>query len=401
MGIFDFLKGKNKNIDNDNGLNEVYFKNGRGKIKERFFKKNGELDGLYETFGEYGNCIITKTNYKNGKKHGRYELHKYKVSFDLNKTDVDETYLFCVINYYEGVSKDLKTYSADGWIRSKTLENGNQFRYSSKDTLKNFEEVLNELSRLKVEVESNRIYKINDFVFEDLMESNSTRPYSGVFEEKQYMDGKYCESVNLSKKESNNEHKKIPKKISKLGSDFKNIKEIIDYIETKKDITIRIEAEEYWGGWYQLKNSKKCQGVIVKEIYDSSGDLAINLKEENGKQIIEFGDGYDEGYDSNKQLKDGKFHIWGIAEISKENILKMLREFGEEESFDSDFLDFINYHIHNCNEIDEAYELLNITEFEVGKGEDFGVNDISWSVEEYINNFSMELVINNPNLMVH
>lgn len=186
-----------------------------------------------------------------------------------------------------------------------------------------------------------------------------------------------------------------------LGSDFKNIKELITYIETNKDIKVKVEAEEYWGGWYQLKNSKKCQGVIVKEIYDSSGDLAIKLKEKNGKQIVEFGDGYDEGYDSNKQLKDGKFHIWGIAEISKENILKMLREFGEEESFDSDFLDFINYHIHNCNEIDEAYELLNISEFEVGKGEDFGVDDISWSVEEDINNFSMELVINNPNPTVH
>jgi hypothetical protein len=189
MGLFDFLKGKYKNIENDNGLNEVYFKNGRGKIKERFFKKNGELDGLYETFGEYGNCVLTKTNYKNGKKHGRYELHHYKVDFDINKTDVDETYLFCVINYYEGVSKEKETFSTEGWIRSKILENGNQFWYSSKDSLCTFEEVFNKLSNLKGEVESNSIYKINDFVFEDIIKSNCTRPYSGIFEEKKYTDG--------------------------------------------------------------------------------------------------------------------------------------------------------------------------------------------------------------------
>ena len=45
MGMFDFLK-KNKNIYNDNGLNETYYDNGRGNIKERFFNKNGDLESF-------------------------------------------------------------------------------------------------------------------------------------------------------------------------------------------------------------------------------------------------------------------------------------------------------------------------------------------------------------------
>ena len=232
MGMFDFLKGKNKNIYNDNGLNEVYFKNGRGKIKERFFKKNGELDGLHETFGEYGSCLLTKTNYKNGKKHGRYELHQYKVSLDINKADLNETFLFCVINYYEGVLKDQETYSPNGWIRTKIFENGNQLWYSSKDTLCTFEEIFSRLSNSKLEIKSNSIYKINDFVFEDIIKTNCTRPYSGIFEEKKYTDGKYCETVGPFEKEKKEpiefnggllldiSLKKLEKAIEESGSDI-------------------------------------------------------------------------------------------------------------------------------------------------------------------------------------
>ena len=49
MGIFDFLK-KNKNIVDENGLNEVYTNNGKGVLQARFYKKNGKLNGLYQTF---------------------------------------------------------------------------------------------------------------------------------------------------------------------------------------------------------------------------------------------------------------------------------------------------------------------------------------------------------------
>ena len=38
MGIFDFFK-KNKNIKKQNGLNEIYYKNGKGNIKKNIFLK--------------------------------------------------------------------------------------------------------------------------------------------------------------------------------------------------------------------------------------------------------------------------------------------------------------------------------------------------------------------------
>ena len=52
MGLFDFRR--NKNIKNDNGLNEVYFEHGKSKqLHERFYKVNGKFDGLKESFYEW------------------------------------------------------------------------------------------------------------------------------------------------------------------------------------------------------------------------------------------------------------------------------------------------------------------------------------------------------------
>jgi len=47
MGIFDFLK-KNKNIENDNGLNEIYYDDGKGLISKSYHLKNGLKCGLYQ-----------------------------------------------------------------------------------------------------------------------------------------------------------------------------------------------------------------------------------------------------------------------------------------------------------------------------------------------------------------
>ena len=64
MGIFDFLK-KNKNIENDNGLNEIYYDKGKGPLKERFHMKNpdgekGCIHGLYESWHRNGELMFLK-----------------------------------------------------------------------------------------------------------------------------------------------------------------------------------------------------------------------------------------------------------------------------------------------------------------------------------------------------
>ena len=61
MGIFDLLK-KIKNIENDNGLNETYYNNGRSSIEKRFFLKNGKQDGLCKNYYESGQ-LESEENY--------------------------------------------------------------------------------------------------------------------------------------------------------------------------------------------------------------------------------------------------------------------------------------------------------------------------------------------------
>ena len=63
MGFWDFLN--NKNIHNDNGLNEIYYDYGRGSIEARFFKKNGKLEGVSKHYYRSGELEM-EANMKNG-----------------------------------------------------------------------------------------------------------------------------------------------------------------------------------------------------------------------------------------------------------------------------------------------------------------------------------------------
>jgi tetratricopeptide (TPR) repeat protein len=64
MGLFDFLKS-NKNIITDNGTNFIYENDGKVKLKEKFFKVNGILNGEYLKYDESGN-ILSTDYYHNG-----------------------------------------------------------------------------------------------------------------------------------------------------------------------------------------------------------------------------------------------------------------------------------------------------------------------------------------------
>lgn len=81
MGLFNFLKGKNKtnklgenqvntDIVNENGLNEIYYTNGSGQIKEKFIKKNGLINGVFERWYENGN-IKGRMRYQKGNQVGK------------------------------------------------------------------------------------------------------------------------------------------------------------------------------------------------------------------------------------------------------------------------------------------------------------------------------------------
>lgn len=63
MGVFDLFR-KNKNIITDNGLNKIYYDNGKGFIKEQFVKTNGVIDGEFISYERNG--TYQKKQYKNG-----------------------------------------------------------------------------------------------------------------------------------------------------------------------------------------------------------------------------------------------------------------------------------------------------------------------------------------------
>ena len=81
MGVFNFLK-KNKNVESDNGWNELYYENGRGSLEEKYFKTNGKKNGEFISYDGLGS-IKAKGHYKDGKKEGKWtywndngKLHK-------------------------------------------------------------------------------------------------------------------------------------------------------------------------------------------------------------------------------------------------------------------------------------------------------------------------------------
>jgi antitoxin component YwqK of YwqJK toxin-antitoxin module len=67
MGIFDFFK-KHKNIENDNGFNEIY-NDVSGFFRLEGYKKDGHRDGLWKSYGK-NKTLVMEENYKGGIRHG-------------------------------------------------------------------------------------------------------------------------------------------------------------------------------------------------------------------------------------------------------------------------------------------------------------------------------------------
>lgn len=75
----------------DDGLNEIYYDFIREKLKERFFKKNGLKDGIFESFNEDGEKK-EYGNYKQDKKHGEWIYYKEHVDLgnSLRKSTIEK-----------------------------------------------------------------------------------------------------------------------------------------------------------------------------------------------------------------------------------------------------------------------------------------------------------------------
>jgi len=92
MGIFDFFK-KNKNIENDNGLNETYSNNGKGFLEKRYYKKSGQLDGICKIYTEFTDNedreFWIEEHWTNGKCEGSFEPFASFEDDTLSWTDLE------------------------------------------------------------------------------------------------------------------------------------------------------------------------------------------------------------------------------------------------------------------------------------------------------------------------
>ena len=83
--MLNFFK-KNKNIKNDNGLNEVYSKNGKGDLIFEFTRVNGVIEGEAIHYRVDGS-IKKIENYKSGKLDGLtkiYDIFGVEIIDELN-----------------------------------------------------------------------------------------------------------------------------------------------------------------------------------------------------------------------------------------------------------------------------------------------------------------------------
>jgi antitoxin component YwqK of YwqJK toxin-antitoxin module len=120
MGIFDFLK-KNKNIENDNGLNEIYYDNGRGELKERFSKKNAKKYGVYEEWHDNGRIKFT-TNYKDDIQEGKTWVYDNSGN-TLREYMIIDGYIEDEIKYEKGVKMNgIYDEWKEPWTGEKFLE---------------------------------------------------------------------------------------------------------------------------------------------------------------------------------------------------------------------------------------------------------------------------------------
>jgi antitoxin component YwqK of YwqJK toxin-antitoxin module len=98
MGLFDVFK-KNKDVINENGLNEIYYDNGRGNIKSIFHKKNRLKDGPYQYYYLNGELQVEGI-YKNDKIEGIWRSYTNKGKLKVEENYDNDGKLHIITRFY-------------------------------------------------------------------------------------------------------------------------------------------------------------------------------------------------------------------------------------------------------------------------------------------------------------
>jgi antitoxin component YwqK of YwqJK toxin-antitoxin module len=132
MDILNLIFGK-KNLTNDNGLNETYYKKTK-ILKEKFYKKQGKRHGKYESYFNDGITVNISAFYNDGLLHG--ECKEWSIAGGCYR----------YIEVYEnGLLKNRKVYFTG---MSKPL-----------DTKTNLRELANEIDFSGENIETGYIYE--------------------------------------------------------------------------------------------------------------------------------------------------------------------------------------------------------------------------------------------------
>jgi len=125
-------------IITDDGLNEIYYDFIREKIKERFYKKNGLKDGIFQRFFENGK-LLEEGKYKDDKKHGDWKKNNINEEIFIHGHQYGSSFSG-VISSFKGKYKDDKKNSVWTYIllqKSFTFSLTKQYVYKLQGKYKN------------------------------------------------------------------------------------------------------------------------------------------------------------------------------------------------------------------------------------------------------------------------
>ena len=192
---------------------------------------------------------------------------------------------------------------------------------------------------------------------------------------------------------------KVKYNFEKNASEFNDVKEILEFLNSDKQFRIRVDAYQYWNGFFQLKNDPKSDNIKHINLYHNYEELVITVNEVDGKQIVTG----DSNYDVNKQTYDDGFCVWANTIIDREFLIKQLTEYLSNDDNENEVYDFyqsldlaedpdtaLGEFTSGHNRADKNSDLS--IDMNYGKGRDFGVDDISWEVVSEIKDAGIEII---------
>ena len=151
---------------------------------------------------------------------------------------------------------------------------------------------------------------------------------------------------------------KVKYKFQKNASEFENIKEIIDFLSSEKEIIIKANAYEYWDGYFQLNDDQKSDNIKHSSLYNESGDEIISVNEVNGKQEIS-GD-YADGYDIKKQTYEDGYCIWANCQVEMDFLMDELNKYlSEDDDNAQNEIEYFYDYLELPQDSDEAIEFFD------------------------------------------